>query len=440
MRSESFDILIIGAGPAGIAAACAASHGNESGKGLRVAVVDDNANAGGQIWRTQIAESKGATVRNFWSTATKAPLRIPPGAKKWLERFQWSRTRTLTSTAIVAAPEPGLLLAQDLTGPLQLNYGRLILAIGARERFLPFPGWTSPRVFGAGGLQALVKSGLPIVGKRVIVAGSGPLLPAVAATLKKQGGQVVLIAEQADAERLAPFVMNVAASPGKLLQSLRMKASLIGVPYRTGSWPVAVIDRGETLRVTLQSSAGPREVDCDYLACGFFLVPNLELPALLGCDIQSTEKGVMTDAFQQTTVSNIFAAGEITGIGGLDKSLIEGQIAGHAAADNQPAAKHFFRARGRAHRFAAMLRQSFTMRDELKQLAREHTIVCRCEDVTYGQLNSFQTAREAKLQTRCGMGPCQGRICGPACEFLFGWKDDSIRPPMFPVPLENLVS
>lgn len=421
MRSESFDILIIGAGPAGIAAACAASQGSENGQSKRIAIVDDNPATGGQIWRAQ------------------TPARsLPRQAKQWLERFRWSRTRTLTSTTIVAAPEHGRLFAQDPAGPIELKYNRLILATGARERFLPFPGWTSPRVFGAGGLQALVKSGLPIANKKVVIAGSGPLLPAVAANLKKHGAQILLIAEQASIEQLAPFAARVLSDPRKLAQTLALKSQLIGIPYRTSCWPVRAEQRADSLRVTMQSPTGPIEMTCDYLACGFFLVPNLELPALLGCDLTTDQSAVATDPTQQTSIANIYAAGESTGIGGLDKSIIEGQIAGHFAAENPSAARYFSRARTRTHRLAATLQKAFALRDELKNLPDDQTIICRCEDITLSELQRYKTAREAKLQTRCGMGPCQARICGPACNFLFNWQDQSIRPPIFPASLASL--
>lgn len=421
MRSESFDILIIGAGPAGIAAACAASQGSESGQTRRIAIVDDNPAPGGQIWRKPILAHK-----------------LPRQAIKWLERFRWSRTRTLTSTTIIAAPKAGTLLAQDPIGPIEFNYNRLILATGARERFLPFPGWTSPKIFGAGGLQALVKSGLPIANKKVIIAGSGPLLPAVATNLKKHGAQIPLIAEQASIEQLAPFAACVLTNPAKLLQSLGLKSQLIGIPYQTSCWPIRAAERAHQLQVTLHSPAGPIEVTCDYLACGFFLIPNLELPALLGCDLTSDQSAVAVDNTQQTSLPNIYAAGESTGIGGLDKSIIEGQIAGHIAAENPTAARHFFSARKRTHHFAATLQKAFALGDELKTLPNDQTIICRCEDIPLSQLQHHKSTREAKLQTRCGMGPCQGRICGPACNFLFNWQNQSPRPPIFPTPLANL--
>jgi len=118
--------------------------------------------------------------------------------------------------------------------------------------------------------------------------------------------------------------------------------------------------------------------------------------------------------------------------------LIEGEIAGYAAAGNTARAETLFPRRARAQRFAASLNNTFALREELRYLADDATVVCRCEDVILGRLKEYDSWRQAKLQTRCGMGACQGRVCGPATQFLFGWRPDSVRPPIFPVKLENL--
>jgi D-hydroxyproline dehydrogenase subunit alpha len=175
---------------------------------------------------------------------------------------------------------------------------------------------------------------------------------------------------------------------------------------------------------------------CDYLACGFGLVPNLELPVLLGCEIQ--DGAVQVDEWQQTSVSRLFCAGETTGVGGLELALAEGQIAGWAAAGEQPRAQALFPERARALRSKDSLDRAFALRSELKTLARADTLVCRCEDVAFGRLREQESWRAAKLQTRCGMGPCQGRVCGPAVEFLLGWRAESVRPPILPAPLARL--
>jgi D-hydroxyproline dehydrogenase subunit alpha len=409
-----FEVLVIGAGPAGLAAAWAAAQ-----SGQRVGLVDENNAPGGQIWRGEAA-----------------PGSSPVPATDWFEKVSRSAVEFLPGARVIAQPGPGQLRAETPVGCLTLTYAKLILAPGARERFLPFPGWTLPNVMGAGGLQALVKSGLPMGGKSVVVAGSGPLLLAVAAYLKGKGADVRLVAEQAPWSCVLRFGLQLLGSPSKLTQAYMLKRALRGVPYRPGCWPAFAHGDGRLAALTLTDGRTAWDVPCDYLACGFGLAPNTELPRLLGC---STAQGfVQVDQWQQTTVPRVYCAGEATGIGGLDKSLVEGMIAGYAASANLTAASRLFPARARARSFAAALDRAFTLREELRALTRPVTIVCRCEDVTFSQLLPYGSLRAAKLHTRCGMGPCQGRICGAALEFLRCWQPDSVRPPVFPARLGSL--
>jgi len=209
---------------------------------------------------------------------------------------------------------------------------------------------------------------------------------------------------------------------------------LRGLKYRSGCWVVSAHGAEKLESVTL-SRVG--KTACDYLACGYHLVPNVELAELLGCAV---ENGVVrVDQYQQTSVANVYSAGEATGIGGLELSLVEGEIAGLAIAGKHKEAGGLFRLRDQQRRFAARLNRTFALRDELKQLPAAETIVCRCEDVTFARLTAHRSWREAKLQTRCGMGPCQGRVCGGAVEFLFGWRPESVRPPVLPVRVESLI-
>src|SRR5262249_10293659 len=161
----------------------------------------------------------------------------------------------------------------------------LVLATGARERFLPFPGWTLPNVMGAGGLQALVKSGLPIAGKRVAVAGSGPLLLAVAKYLREHGAQVPLVAEQAAGASGDRFGLGLIRHPSKWAQAVAIRAGLMGTRYLTSCWPVSAKGSERLESVEFQRAGKTWTEACDYLACGFGLIPNLELPMLLGCKI-----------------------------------------------------------------------------------------------------------------------------------------------------------
>ena len=405
------DVCVVGAGPAGLAAAYRAAK-----SGLKVFVVDDNPAAGGQIWRGE--QAKPAS----------------PEARAWFEKLRSVDIQLINGARVFQQPAPRKLLAETARGVCELSYSSLILATGARERFLPFPGWTLPNVMGAGGLQALVKTGLPIEGKRVLVTGSGPLLLAVAAYLREHGADVLLIAEQASSMRLARFGLGLL---DKSSQALSLRRQLKGVKYLTGCWPVEAHGSDKLESVTLSRRGKRWQVSCDYLACGFHLVPNVELAELLGCVVE--DGNVRVNEFQQTSLLDVYCAGESTGIGGLELSIVEGEIAGLAAAGKTDEARKLFSVRTKQQKFAELLNRTFALRDELKHLVQPDTIVCRCEDVTFERLRAHTSWRAAKLQTRCGMGPCQGRVCGGAIEFLLGWRAESVRPPVLPVRVESLI-
>ena len=412
--SRQFDVFVVGGGPAGVAAAASAAEG-----GARVGLVDDNPSLGGQIWRGEA-------------------MNVESDAALWIDRLRAAGVEQLFATRVFDQPEQNALRGEGPDGYVDFKYRKLILATGARERFLPFPGWTLPNVMGAGALQALVKSGLPIHGKRVVVAGSGPLLLAVAAYLLKHGAVVLLICEQASLSSLASFSFSLLRSPSKIRQALSLRRELSGIRLLTGSAPIAAEGDHVLRTVSILQGSKTEKIVCDYLACGFHLVPNTELAALLGCRLR---KGfVQVDESQRTSVPDIFCAGEPTGIGGVDLSLVEGEIAGLAALGREADARKLFRARIKLQRFARALERTFALRPELKRLALPETIVCRCEDVTYERLKPHKSWRAAKLYTRCGMGACQGRVCGPATQFLLTWTPDSVRPPIFPTNVNHLAA
>ncbi len=411
---KQFEVLVIGGGPAGIAAAVSAAQ-----HGAQVGIVDDNLTLGGQIWRG------GANDK-------------APEAVAWIERLRAAGVTTMAGIRVFDQPGAEILLAEQGEDICELHYKKLILATGARERFLAFPGWTLPNVIGAGGLQAMVKSGLPIRGKRVVVAGTGPLLLAVAAYLRKHGAEIPVICEQASWSSLIGFAAGLASSPGKIGQAMQLGRDLLRIRFDTSSWVAAAHGSGKLESVTV-TRAGKREtIACHYLACGFHLVPNTELAALLGCEIGNGY--VRVDDNQQTSVAGVFCAGEPTGISGIEGSLVEGQIAGLAAVGRAAPAKQLLKERQKTHRFGARMEHTFQLRPELKMLPDAETIVCRCEDVRYARLQEHGSWRAAKLHTRCGMGPCQGRVCGPATQFLFGWNPESVRPPIFPARVESLAT
>ena len=213
--ATSVDVAVIGGGPAGMAAAItAAESANE------VVLIDDNPNPGGQIWRRSI-ENQSSRDAAFW-----------------FERLTKSRVRVMSGARVIHA-EPRELQIETDDSVSPYHFEKLVLATGARELFLPFPGWTLPNVVGAGGLQALVKCGLDVTKKRVVVAGTGPLLLAVAAYLCAHGAEVVCICEQASMSALTSFAGTMLRFPAKLSEAVRLRLVSRKAVYLTNAWPVA---------------------------------------------------------------------------------------------------------------------------------------------------------------------------------------------------------
>ncbi len=414
MREVASEVLILGAGPAGLAAAAAAAEA-----GARVDVIEGNRSPGGQIWRPE-----GATEAH-------------PTTRRWQQRLLRTGVRVHLETTVVAADGPRCIYTVCGGEMSRFRTSRLVLATGSRELFLPFPGWTLPGVTGVGGLQALVKSGWPIEGKRVVVAGSGPLLLAVADSLRRRGAKLLLIAEQAPRRAVVRLARQLWRSPRKAIQALGLMARLVQVPMRYACWPLRATGDECVRSVLLQGSDGSIELECDALACGFGLVPEIAIAAYLGCDVECGAMSV--DAQQQSSVPGVYGAGEITGVGGVELAVAEGAVAGTAAAGARVPVRWLAR-RDRQQAFVSHLDRAFALRPELRRLAAPETIVCRCEDVAFEALAGAESARAAKLATRCGMGSCQGRVCGPATRFLFGWHHDRVRPPFFPVPMAALAA
>jgi len=413
-----YDVLVVGAGPGGLAAAAtAAAHGK------RVGLVDMQPRPGGQVWRHDVGHG------------------VPRAARRAIARAA-AGVELLTGAQVVDA-ECGMLRIERGGDAFEASHDALILATGARELLLPFPGWTLPGVSGAGGLQALAKQGFPVAGKRVLVAGSGPLLLVAAITLRRHGAQLLGIVEQAPRAQVTRFARGLWRWPARATQALRLQTQLAGVPRFDGHCVVAAHGRDALEGVELEDADGHRRrIDCDLLGAGFGLLPNVELAALLGCALEpdGTHRRVCVDAWQRTSVDGVHAVGEACGIGGLHSARLEGAIAAHVACGQPQRARSLLGRRDRARRFAAALAQAFVLQPRVRRLADPDTLVCRCEDVPLAALDGFADARAAKLATRCGMGACQGRICGAALAELGRFPRGDGRPPLFPARLATLAA
>lgn len=410
-RDFHCDLLIVGAGPAGMAAACAAAE-----SGIAIVVLDDNPYPGGQIWHA------GPTVT------------LPGSARDYRRRLEQLSNVTLLSGAKLIAPlaDKQWLYEQETASGI-IRYRRLILCSGARELLLPFPGWTLAGVSGVGALQVFIKSGMPVKGERVALSGSGPLLLAAAQAVKKAGGRVVLLAEQAPVTRLARLLLGLWRWPEKLWQSF----SLADPHYRMNSDVLAAEGEGKVQRVIVRQGRRRVTIECDRLACGFGLLANIEPALVLGCRIE--KQVIQVDDWQQTNREDIYAAGECAGVGGSELALVTGKIAGYAASGNEDKARRLWPERRHWQRFAWEMARAFHLDARLKQLPQPDTLLCRCEDVAMDQMASAADWRQAKIHSRCGMGACQGKVCGAAARFLRDWPLAIPRVPLAPARVTTLI-
>lgn len=416
------DLVVVGAGPAGLAAALAASRA-----GVDTVLLDAAPVAGGQVWRARLGVAA--------APAARALARLAQGG-----------VRVLAGTRVVM-PLPGrALLIEGPAGARRLCWGRLVLATGARERLLPFPGWTLPGVFGAGGLQALVKGGWPIAGRQLLVAGTGPLLLAAAATLRREGAQLAGLADEAAPGAQLRFAAALARHPAKAAQALGLAAGLAGTRWLPGWRVVAAEGRGRVEQVVLARGGRTRTIACDALAAGWGLVPQAELGQALGCATASRHgaEALAVDADQRTSEPGVYAAGECTGIAGARAAALQGEIAGRQVAAElasaPPPARALHRALGREQAFAGAVARGFPVPGDWRERLRDETLVCRCEDVAWSALRDQPDLRSAKLATRCGMGHCQGRLCHDTLAAMMSWPRLPARPPLTPAPLSCLLA
>lgn len=417
-RRVDGDVAVVGAGPGGMAAALAAADA-----GCRVVLIDSSTRPGGQIYR-QADGGQGDGRRG----GGVLPARFD-------RIMSHPRVTFLSGITIWHAGQDQDRFVLHGTAQTAIRAAAVVLATGASEFVLPFPGWTLPAVVTAGAAQALLKAHGTLPGRRVLVAGTGPLLLRAAADLVRHGATVVAVCELATASRLLAAAPALARHPRKVAEGAGYAATLVRarVPVLRG-WTIAACEGGQgrvrSARVT--NGKKSRTFDVDAVAVSHGLVPSLELARALACRDEQLRTfpaaAVVVDEDQRTTRPGIFACGEITGVGGADKAEAEGTVAGLSAArhagkqrqqseeGNRDILATARRKVRRAHGFAVMLGRLYPV--DGAALAPGETVICRCEEVTMEEVAAAVAAGAADLRavkglTRCGMGYCQGRICGP---------------------------
>ncbi|MYT34358.1 NAD(P)/FAD-dependent oxidoreductase [Streptomyces sp. MspMP-M5] len=474
--SEPYDLAVIGAGSAGLAGAVTAGE-----LGLSVALLDTSPQTGGQFYRTP-APALGAVrpeaLHHDWSAYTDLRRRLARSDVRHLPGHHvWSVTQDDEEGTGGGAGD-GLWAVHAVTGadgcgerPVRVRARAVLLATGAYERQLPFPGWTLPGVVGAGGAQAMLKSGLVLPGREVVVAGSGPLLLAVASSLAAAGARVPAVVEASGYLRYARHLRALATNPHKAAEALVHGAALLrhGVRVRQRSAVTEVHGTDRVAAVTVMRldrdwrpvRGTGRRIACDALAVGHGLVPQIELAVTLGCATRPLSDGTRAltlDDLQETSVRGLWAAGETGGVGGAQLARMEGELAAVAVAARvrgRPAhggrVRELRRRRDRMRAFADAMTAVHAPGPGWPRWLADDTDVCRCEEVTAGRIRTAvedlgaRDARTVKLLTRAGMGWCQGRMCGAAvaCLAARGHPAEPSaerRPFATPVPLSALAA
>ena len=464
MATSRYDVIVIGGGPAGMAAAVSAARG-----GARVAVLDDQPRLGGQFWRHGPA---GVGVHhhdhNRWHrlSAAFADAVLTGMVVHRAGHRVWRLDGGVPSGGAPGdGGQPAVVHAvEEVDGderPVTLSASAVVVATGAHDRVLPFPGWDLPGVLTAGAAQALLKEHGVVAGRRVVVAGTGPFLLPLAAGLASAGAQVIGVLEAGDGRGWAKGWRAVLGAPAALGEGAAYLATLVRhrVPVLPRSAVVAAHGsprdgsagngsngdvRVESVTVARLSAGGEvvpgsaRRLACDAVAVGWGFVPRLDLALQAGAvagvsELVGPDAGaaVRCDLYGATDAPGIFVAGEVGGVGGAKLAVVTGVLAGAAAAavsqGRRPAAREVLLERRRTlGAFAAAMHAAHPVPQGWAAWLDDDTVVCRCEEVTAGRLREavdelgVSDLRTAKLLTRCGMGWCQGRICGEAVSRLVG--------------------
>ena len=421
-------IVIIGAGPAGLAAAKFLAQ-----KKIRVTIVDSQSHTGGQYWRHH-RDERG--VHPFEELSSHPFIELKLHTSVW--QIEKSNTgsfhiHTITNNG-----------SENGTTEI-LDAQQILLATGAYDRTLPFRGWTTPGVMTQGAVQALAKEHRVLAGKKIVLAGSGPFTYPVAQSIlklisKDSSGskpEIVSVYEARSQWRMWPIALAMALNPLKISEALGylrlLKQSGVAMQRKKVITAAHRNSEGELKAVTVSAidknyvivPGSDVYIECDIAAISYGFTPDMTLAGILGLE-RKLVKGdavVAVNSNQETSVANVWAAGEVTGVGGHDLAITEGLLAAmniartHTVKTNLIHRLIVVKRRIRQRIFAAATLKVFSVPGQWLSWNDNSTIICRCEEVTLGEIShSFQalgadSARTAKLFTRAGMGLCQGRVC-----------------------------
>jgi NADPH-dependent 2,4-dienoyl-CoA reductase/sulfur reductase-like enzyme len=450
----TYDVIVIGAGPAGLTAATQAAQ-----SGLRVALLDEQPNAGGQIYRDvdRASQSRGDILgRDFAYGLTLTQAMANSGVTHLRGAVVWSIEN-----------EYDVLYTQS--GRAQrINARYIILATGAIERPMPITGWTLPGVMTAGAGQILLKQS-GIVAQGAVLVGSGPLLYLLATQMIRAGTPPqAMIETQQRGDFIQPLSHYMGALRGwpYLVKGLGMlwEIKRAGVPRYTSARDIEITGDTHATGITFRAGRTAHTLDCQTVYLHHGVVPNTQIARSLDIPhVWDETQGCFApkcDDWGQTQRDGIFIAGDSAGIGGAKVA----EIAGHLCAlkiaqlSGQQSPEQLTRQTDPLFRQLARERAARPFLDRAYPpyapalLPSDDTIICRCEEVTAGKIRDYARMgclgpNQAKAFGRAGMGPCQGRYCGLTVTQILADEnnqtpDDTgyyrIRPPLKPVTLGEL--
>lgn len=455
------DVAVVGAGPGGMAAALAAADA-----GAQVTLLDEYSRSGGQYFKRASDE---------FSLDRFQLGRDHDGGETMRRALAQHGIRVLTSTTVWGVFDRNTLMLYREGRSEALQAGALVLATGAYDRPVAFPGWTLPGVMTAGGAQTLAKTQWVKPGRRVLLSGSGPFLLPVARQLLRVGVEIVAILEATSPSEWWRHALSLWGQWPRFAEAWSYWRALreARVPVLCAHKVIRALgDQGVEGAVIAEVDAAWRAIPgteknlrVDAIATGYGFLPNIDLAEVCGCgcrwDPNAATWFVNCSPTMATSKPGVFAAGEITGIGGSAIAQEEGRLAGISAAEHIGAItpteararrKTPMARRAQLARFADMLNVLFGPRPGLWEGLDGSTTACRCEEVTAAEVRACMrsgcsTPKAVKDWTRAGMGLCQGRTCRSLITQLIVEETGAsaenvprprVRPPIKPVPIEAL--
>ena len=454
MLQEQYDLLVIGAGPAGLSCAAVAAE-----NGLDVLLLDEQELPGGQIYRSVSGRN---AQKNFLSKEDRND------GLDLVARFKNSGAVYLPKTTVWEA-EPGHVMCST-DGTARKIYAQCIcIATGAMERPVPFEGWTLPGVMSAGSADLMYKSAGIVPHGPVVVAGNGPLIPLVTNHLVELGVEVAGVLDTSPIQNKALSMLHMPLALVDipfLFKGLKMVINLFrsGVKQYMGASDIKAEGDGQLSRVSFTHNGETKTLEAATLLVHEGMIPRTHVSRMLKLvhkwDATQRYWYPKADKFGRSSVDSIYVVGDGQKVHGVAAAISKGELAGmdiarrlkflsEPAAERQikPAKQRLFKAlapRGFVDAFFAPKKGLFAVADDV--------LVCRCEGVTAGQIRQAvkegcEDVNEIKLRTRCGMGPCQGRMCGSALAEIAAASLEtevphvgalSIRPPVRPVTVREL--